>query len=224
MASPGLARCARTSLALVGSLLWTAQPMGAAPSDSPAPSAAARANVVGSVWDEAGEPVPAARLELVDERGAVVARSRTGRAGRYRMECVDPGRYRLRLRPEAGGFRGETVVVPLDARGVRVEWRVAPTKTALALATATGGTCGAGVALASGAPVAPAAVGAGGADSAPGRGLPSQGTVAADTQLWARVSSILAATVLVGGVAAGVGAAGGGGGGGGGVVPQSPTQ
>jgi len=220
MVSPGLARCARTSLALVASLLWTAQPMGAAPPDSPAPSAAARANVVGSVWDEAGEPVPMASLELVDERGVVVARSQTGRTGRYRMECLDPGRYRLRLRPEVGGYRGETVVVPLDGRGVRVEWRVAPTKTALALATATGGACGAGVALASD---TPAAVGAGGADSAPGRGLPSKGAVAADTQLWARVSSILAATVLVGGVAAGVGAAGGGGGGGG-VVPQSPTQ
>lgn len=205
---------ARAALALLASLLWTTQPIGAAQPERSEEVGGALGNVAGSVRSEAGDPVAKAKLELIDDQGVVVAQSETGSTGLFQMDCVEPGRYRLRLRPEAAGYRGETVVVPLDARGVRVDWKVAATVPALALATPTGGTCGG-----EGAPPAVAAGGAAAAEPA----APSDGADGTKAQFWARASSILAASVLVGGVAAGIASAGGGGGGGGG-APQSPSQ
>lgn len=72
---------------------------------------AAFGRVEGSLGVTGGDEAENAQVELVDDDGNVVARTRATRSGQYRFEDVDVGRYRVRARRQ--GFR--TVEAPVSA-------------------------------------------------------------------------------------------------------------
>lgn len=136
---------------------------------SPSNAAAGKVNVVGSVSNLAGEPVPGASVELLSA-GEVVGGAVTSASGGYTIPCVAPGRYEIRLDPRTPGVHGETFVAPVGDDGLLVKWTVGGDQPALAAAVGGGGTCNestigaapAAPAAAAGVPAA-AAIGVGGA-------------------------------------------------------------
>ncbi len=68
----------------------------------------------GVVRDQTGAVLQGARVDLLDERGAVVRSATTDAAGAFRIERVPPGAYALQV--PFGGFRTATVKVRVTAR------------------------------------------------------------------------------------------------------------
>lgn len=96
-----------------------------------APSSVLAQSVSGRVLDaRSNTPVPAATVILIDDEGATAANTRTDDHGRFRLDDVPAGRYRLRI--EAFGYAA-TAGDELELRGnqapVRVLVEPAPIET-----------------------------------------------------------------------------------------------
>ncbi len=96
------------------------------------------AQVVGTVSDAAGKPVPGIAIVAVDQSGKVAGQSVSGVHGNYLIDGLSPGKYVFRLEPRATGMQGGNGVAYLSAAGLTVNWTVSP--DALALDDATTGT------------------------------------------------------------------------------------
>jgi hypothetical protein len=112
--------------------------------EAPTPEAVAgKANVLGIVRTTDKYGIRDVDVVLQREDGTEVARTTTDADGGYQIPCVEHGTYHLELDPRNSGFHGQTVVAPIEEKGLVVVWTAATDKPAVASSTKGGGRCGA---------------------------------------------------------------------------------
>lgn len=130
-------------------------------------------SVVGRVADASGRAVTMARVIIRDHTGKPLDAAAVTSEGRYRLNGLTPGQYRLTLASPVASFKEQTVVANLGNQGLTVNWMVAAAVAPIAKAqpgtAATGGLFGLGDAwTVVGINVLGAAVGTGAAAAAGG--------------------------------------------------------
>jgi len=93
------------------------------------------AHIAGTVIDIQGNPVEGAEVVAQDSTGKVIARAVTSNRGEYALEGLAPGQYNLTANPLTTGFKKQTVVAPLGAEGLTINWAVSSATPAIAAAT-----------------------------------------------------------------------------------------
>src|SRR2546422_889782 len=92
-------------------------------------------HIAGTGIDIQGNPVEGAEVVARDSTGKVIARAVTSNRGEYALEGLAPGQYNLTANPLTTGFKRQTVVAPLGAEGLTINWAVSPAAPAIAAAT-----------------------------------------------------------------------------------------
>jgi Carboxypeptidase regulatory-like domain len=92
------------------------------------------AELVGTVFNNRGEPVPGVTVSLVNSAGADAGRGVSDAHGRYAISNLTSGTYKL-------GSSGQWVMAYIGDRGLTVNWGLAPHSPPVAVATL--GTAGA---------------------------------------------------------------------------------
>ena len=94
-----------------------------------------RAHIVGTMLDVQGNPVVGAEIVAHDSTGKVIARTITTNRGEYSLQGLTQGQYSLTANPLTTSFKRQTVVAPLGAEGLTVNWAVSTAAPAVAAAT-----------------------------------------------------------------------------------------
>jgi hypothetical protein len=93
------------------------------------------ADVVGTVSDAQGNPIPRVQITAQTPTGNVVSQGLTGANGKYQINGLNPGTYDYVLNPLKTGFKGGTAVSNLDAKGLTINWKLSPTAPPIAMAS-----------------------------------------------------------------------------------------
>ena len=91
-------------------------------------------SVAGTVSDAAGKPVTTAKVVIKDSNGKSLDEAATTAQGRYRLNGLEPGQYRLTLASVGASFPEKTVVANLGDQGLTVNWLVAAAVAPIATA------------------------------------------------------------------------------------------
>lgn len=98
-------------------------------------SLALSADIVGTVSDAQGNPIPGVQITAQTPTGSVISQVLTGANGKYQINGLDPGTYDYVLNPLRTGFKGGTAVSNLDPKGLTINWKLSPTAPAIAMAS-----------------------------------------------------------------------------------------
>ena len=93
------------------------------------------ADIVGTVSDTQGNPIPGIQITAQTPTGNVVSQGLTGANGKYQISGLDPGTYNYVLNPLQTGFKGGTAVSDLNSKGLTIDWKLSPTAPAIAMAS-----------------------------------------------------------------------------------------
>ena len=93
------------------------------------------ADVAGTVLSDQGDPVPTVRIIAQAPAGKIVNQAVSDANGKYQITGLDPGTYTYTLDPLQTRFKGGTAVSYLSSKGLTINWKVALSKPALALAS-----------------------------------------------------------------------------------------
>ncbi len=90
-------------------------------------SDASAAEVAGKVADAGGAPIAGIAISARNAANARVARAISDSSGRYTMHDLTPGTYTF-------SASGQTAVAYVEADGLTVDWGIAPSAPAIAIA------------------------------------------------------------------------------------------
>jgi len=93
------------------------------------------ADVAGLVTDTQARPVAKVTVLVTDGSGKLVREGHSTADGRYRITGLAVGNYNYVVDPAAEGFQGGGVAGYLGPKGLTIDWQLAATTPALALAT-----------------------------------------------------------------------------------------
>jgi hypothetical protein len=85
------------------------------------------ADIVGTVADPGGAPIPGVTVSAASKTGTQVATATSDSHGRYAMQGIQPGTYRLNA-------HGQSAVSYVGENGLTVDWGVSPTAPTIATA------------------------------------------------------------------------------------------